>query len=210
LFAKNVLMTAQRDFCLGNSLSRSDTGEIETMSRVGKKPIILPKGVEITFDGTMLLVKGPKGELRRLIHPKVQLDIDGSQILVTNADNSKESRSLYGLFRSLIANMVLGVTEGFKKTLEVIGVGYRVERSGNQLVFNLGYSHPIAYDIPTGIDAQIDQRNKVVLSGIDKELLGSTAAKIRSFRAPEPYKGKGVKYFEEKIRRKAGKTGVKK
>jgi len=180
------------------------------MSRVGRKPIMVPKGVEITFDGTMLLVRGPKGELRRLIHPKVQLDVDGSQILVTNADNSKESRSLYGLFRSLIANMVLGVTEGFKKTLEVIGVGYRVERSGNQLVFHLGYSHPIAYDIPTGIDAQIDQRNRVVLSGIDKELLGSTAAKIRGFRTPEPYKGKGIKYFEEKIRRKAGKTGVKK
>jgi large subunit ribosomal protein L6 len=208
--AKDVLMIAQRDFRLGNSVSRPDPGEMKTMSRVGKKPIMVPKGVEVTFDGTMLWVKGPKGELRREIHPRVRLDIDGSQILVTNADNSKESRSLYGLFRSLIANMVLGVTEGFKKSLEVIGVGYRVERSGNQLVFHLGYSHPIAYNIPTGIDAQIDQRNRVVLSGVDKELLGSTAAKIRSFRTPEPYKGKGVKYFEERIRRKAGKTGVKK
>ena len=125
------------------------------------------------------------------------------------SDNSKESKALSGLFRSLIANMVLGVSERFKKTLEIIGVGYRVELSGNQLVFNLGYSNPIRYDIPPGIEVQLDQKNKVILSGIDKELLGITAAKIRSFRPPEPYKGKGVKYFDEKVRRKAGKTGVK-
>jgi len=179
------------------------------MSRVGKKSIIVPKDVEVKFDGEMLSVKGPKGELRRLIHPKVQLNINDSQILLSIFDNSKESNSLFGLFRSLIANMVLGVTEGFKKTLEIIGVGYRVELSGNKLVFNLGYSNPITYDIPKGIEIQLDQKNKVVLSGIDKELLGITAAKIRSFRTPEPYKGKGVKYLEETIRRKAGKTGVK-
>jgi large subunit ribosomal protein L6 len=179
------------------------------MSRVGKKSIIVPKDVEVKFDGEMLSVKGPKGELRRLIHPKVKLNIDDSQILLSIFDNSKESNSLFGLFRSLIANMVLGVTEGFKKTLEIIGVGYRVELSGNKLVFNLGYSNPITYDIPKGIEIQLDQKNKVVLSGIDKELLGITAAKIRSFRTPEPYKGKGVKYLEETIRRKAGKTGVK-
>lgn len=179
------------------------------MSRVGKKSIIVPKDVEVKFDGEMLSVKGPKGELRRLIHPKVKLNINDSQILLSIFDNSKESNSLFGLFRSLIANMVLGVTEGFKKTLEIIGVGYRVELSGNKLVFNLGYSNPITYDIPKGIEIQLDQKNKVVLSGIDKELLGITAAKIRSFRTPEPYKGKGVKYLEETIRRKAGKTGVK-
>ena len=180
------------------------------MSRVGKKPIVVPEGVKIAFDGTMLSVKGPRGELQRLIHPKVQLSIDGSQIQVSIADYSKESQSIYGLFRSLVANMVAGVTEGFRRTLEIVGVGYRVELSGNQLVFHLGYSHPISYDLPSGIQAQIEQRNRVVLSGIDKELLGDTAAKIRGFRAPEPYKGKGVKYLEEKIRRKAGKTGVKK
>jgi len=179
------------------------------MSRVGKKSIIVPKDVEVKFDGEMLSVKGPKGELRRLIHPKVKLNINGSQILLSIFDNSKESKSLFGLFRSLIANMVLGVTEGFKKSLELIGVGYRVELTGNKLVFNLGYSNPITYDIPKGIEIQLDQKNKVVLSGIDKELLGITAAKIRSFRTPEPYKGKGVKYLEETIRRKAGKTGVK-
>jgi large subunit ribosomal protein L6 len=179
------------------------------MSRVGKKPIIVPKEVEVRLDGEILSVKGPKGELRRLIHPKVGLDINGSQITLSISDNTKESRSISGLFRSLIANMVLGVTEGFKKSLELIGVGYKVERSGNQLVFNLGYSNPIKYDIPKGIDVQLDQKSKIVLSGIDKELLGTVAAKIRSFRPPEPYKGKGVKYLGELVRRKAGKAGVK-
>ena len=180
------------------------------MSRVGKRPIVVPEGVEVAFDGSMLSVKGPKGQLQRIIHPKVQLSIEASQIQVSIADHSKESQSLYGLFRSLVANMVAGVTEGFRKTLEIVGVGYRVELSGNQLVFHLGYSHPINYDLPSGIQAQIEQRNRVVLSGIDKELLGDTAARIRGFRAPEPYKGKGIKYLEEKIRRKAGKTGAKK
>jgi large subunit ribosomal protein L6 len=179
------------------------------MSRIGKKPIILPKEVEITYEGRTLSAKGPKGELNCLIHPKIELDIDKSQITVSISDNSKESKSLYGLFRSLIANMVLGVNEGFKKTLEIIGVGYRVELSGNQLIFNLGYSNPIKYNIPRGIEAQLDQKNKVILSGIDKELLGVTAAEIRNFRVPEPYKGKGIKYLEEKVRRKAGKTGAK-
>ncbi len=179
------------------------------MSRVGKKPIIVPKEVEVRLDGEILSVKGPKGELRRLIHPKVGLDINGSQITLSISDNTKESRSISGLFRSLIANMVLGVTEGFKKSLELIGVGYKVEHSGNQLVFNLGYSNPIKYDIPKGIDVQLDQKSKIVLSGIDKELLGTVAAKIRSFRPPEPYKGKGVKYLGELVRRKAGKAGVK-
>jgi large subunit ribosomal protein L6 len=179
------------------------------MSRVGRKPIIVPKEVEVRLDGEILSVKGPKGELRRFIHPKVGLDINGSQITLSISDNTKESRSISGLFRSLIANMVLGVTEGFKKSLELIGVGYKVEHSGNQLVFNLGYSNPIKYDIPKGIDVQLDQKSKIVLSGVDKELLGTVAAKIRSFRPPEPYKGKGVKYLGELVRRKAGKAGVK-
>ncbi|MEE8299860.1 MAG: 50S ribosomal protein L6 [Desulfatiglandales bacterium] len=179
------------------------------MSRVGKKPIIIPKEVEVRLDGEILSVKGPKGELSRLIHPKVGLDINGSQITLSISDNTKESSAISGLFRSLIANMVLGVTEGFKKSLELIGVGYKVEHSGNQLVFNLGYSNPIKYDIPKGIDVQLDQKTKLVLSGIDKELLGTVAAKIRSFRPPEPYKGKGVKYLGELVRRKAGKAGVK-
>lgn len=179
------------------------------MSRVGKKPIVVPQGVEIQFDGETLTVKGPKGELRHPIHRRVKVQIDDSQISLSISDDSKKSRSLFGLFRTLIGNMVVGVTEGFRKTLEISGVGYRVELSGNHLVLSLGYSNPITYDIPKGIDAQLDQRNKVILSGIDKELLGTTAAKIRSLRPPEPYKGKGVKYLEERIRRKAGKTGIK-
>jgi large subunit ribosomal protein L6 len=179
------------------------------MSRLGKKPIIAPKGVEIQFDGKILTVRGPKGELRRPIHPRVKLQIDDSRISLSISDDSKKSRSLFGLFRTLIHNMVVGVTEGFQRTLEISGVGYRVELSGNQLVLNLGYSEPITYDIPKGVNAQLDQKNKVILSGVDKELLGATAAKIRALRTPEPYKGKGVKYLGERIRRKAGKTGIK-
>ena len=180
------------------------------MSRIGKRPIVVPKGVEIQFDGKTLTVKGPKGELRRSIHPRVEVRIDDSRISLSTSDDSKKSRSLFALFRTLIGNMVVGVTEGFQRTLEISGVGYRVEISGNHLVLNLGYSNPITYDIPKGVNAQLEQRNRIILSGIDKELLGATAAKIRSLRAPEPYKGKGVKYLEERIRRKAGKTGVKK
>jgi large subunit ribosomal protein L6 len=179
------------------------------MSRVGKRPIILPKGAEVRFDGDLLSVRGPKGELQRPIHPRVKVAIDDSQIQLSISDDSKESKSLFGLFRSLIDNMVVGVTEGFQRTIEVSGVGYRVEQSGDKLVLNLGYSTPVTYDIPKGIKVGIDQKNKIVLSGIDKELLGVTAAKLRGFRPPEPYKGKGVKYLEERIRRKAGKTGIK-
>jgi len=180
------------------------------MSRIGKRPIAVPNGVEIRFDDKMLTVKGPKGELQRSVHPNVDLQIDDSQIWVSISDNSKKSRSLFGLFRTLINNMVVGVTEGFQKTLEINGVGYRAELSGNQLILNLGYSNPITYDIPQGISARIEQRNRIILSGIDKELIGATASKIRGLRGPEPYKGKGVKYLEERIKRKAGKTGIKK
>jgi large subunit ribosomal protein L6 len=180
------------------------------MSRIGKRPIAVPNGVEIRFDDKMLTVKGPKGELQRSVHPNVDLQIDDSQISVSISDNSKKSRSLFGLFRTLINNMVVGVTDGFQKTLEINGVGYRAEVSGNQLILNLGYSNPITYDIPQGISAQIEQRNRIILTGIDKNLIGATASKIRALREPEPYKGKGVKYLEERIRRKAGKTGIKK
>jgi large subunit ribosomal protein L6 len=180
------------------------------MSRIGKRPIAIPNGVEIRFDDKMLTVKGPRGELRRAIHPNVDLEIEDSRISVSISDDSKKSRSLFGLFRTLINNMVAGVTKGFQKTLEISGVGYRAEVSGNQLVLNLGYSKPITYPIPAGINAKIEQRNRIILSGIDKELVGATASKIRALRPPEPYKGKGVKYLEERIRRKAGKTGIKK
>ncbi|MEA3361031.1 MAG: 50S ribosomal protein L6 [Thermodesulfobacteriota bacterium] len=179
------------------------------MSRVGKKAVVVPKDVKVQFDGLKLSVKGPKGELNRTIHPSVKLDINDANISLSISDKSKESESLYGLFRSLISNMVEGVSNGFKKTLEIIGVGYRVELSGRQLVFNLGYSNPVTFDIPKGIEAQVEKKNILTLFGIDKELLGDTAATIRSLRPPEPYKGKGIKYLEEKIRRKAGKAGAK-
>jgi large subunit ribosomal protein L6 len=178
------------------------------MSRIGKRPILIPENVEIKLEGNLLRVKGPKGELERLIDPKVQVNIDGDRIFVLAADESRQSRSLHGLFTVLIGNMVTGVSNGFVKVLEIAGVGYRAELKGRTAVFSLGYSHPIDFELPEGIEADVE-RTKVVLKGIDKELLGMTAAKIRSFRPPEPYKGKGIKYADEIIRRKAGKAGAK-
>ena len=178
------------------------------MSRIGKRPIPIPKDVETKLDGDLLTVKGPKGELTRRIHPKVQVNIESDSIVTTVADGTREVRSLHGLSRVLIANMVKGVTDGFERILEIVGVGYRAELKGRTAVFNLGYSHPISLDLPEGIDVKIE-KTKIQLSGIDKHLLGMTAAKIRSLRKPEPYKGKGIKYAEEKIRRKAGKAGAK-
>jgi large subunit ribosomal protein L6 len=177
------------------------------MSRVGKKPILIPEGVEIKLTEDLIKVKGPKGELSRRVHPKVRVEMDGDKALISVAEKTRESDSLHGLFRILINNMVTGVTKGFERTLEIVGVGYRAELNGRTAVFNLGYSHPINFELPEGIDARIE-KTKVVLHGIDKELLGKTAAKIRSFRKPEPYKGKGIKYENETIRRKAGKAGA--
>jgi len=177
------------------------------MSRIGKRPIPIPKDVEVKIQGDLLSVKGPKGELKRRVHPNVSVRKDGNQISVHTADESREARSLHGLFGALIYNMVIGVTKGFEKVLEIVGVGYRVELKGRTAVFNLGYSHPINFQLPDGIEANI-QKSKIVLSGIDKELLGMTAAKIRGLRAPEPYKGKGIKYADEIIRKKAGKAGA--
>ncbi len=178
------------------------------MSRIGKKPIAIPKGVEVRLKGDQLIIKGPKGELNLNVHPDVKLDMEGDSISVSVVDETRESRSIHGLFRVLIDNMVTGVTKGFERVLEIVGVGYRAELKGRTAVFNLGYSHPINFELPEGIDAKIE-KTKITLSGIDRELLGMTAAKIRSFRKPEPYKGKGIKYAGEMIRRKAGKAGAK-
>ena len=178
------------------------------MSRIGKMPVPIPTGVQVDFKDDLLVVKGPKGQLQRKIHPKVKIDNADGQIIVSLVEPSPGSDAFQGLFRSLIANMVHGVSQGFEKSLEIVGVGYRAELSGRTATFHLGYSHPIHFDLPDGIDAQID-RTRITLSSIDKELLGQTAATIRSFRKPEPYKGKGIKYVEEVIRRKAGKTGAK-
>lgn len=178
------------------------------MSRVGKKPVVIPKGVNVALEGDSFVAKGPKGELRRRIHPKMQVRVEADSIVLTPEDDSKESRSLHGLSRVLIDNMVTGVSTGFQKVLEIVGVGYRAEMRGRTAVLNLGYSHPVEFELPEGIDAVID-KGKMTVSGIDRELVGMTCAKIRALRPPEPYKGKGVKYAGETIRRKAGKAGAK-
>lgn len=178
------------------------------MSRIGKMPIEIPKDVKVDINDELISIKGPKGELKRTINPKVRLNIENDQILVKVDDDSKDTKSCHGLFRALVANMVKGVTQGFERMLEIVGVGYRAEVSGRTATFHLGYSHPVVFELPEGIEANID-KSKITLTGIDKELLGRTAAKIRSFRKPEPYKGKGIKYADEFIKRKAGKSGAK-
>ena len=178
------------------------------MSRIGKRPIPIPKDVKVNLEGNVLVVAGPRGELKRKIDPEVSLSIGKDQIAVSVNDASKRANAFHGLYRALIANMVTGVSQGFERVLEIVGVGYRAELSGKTATFHLGYSHPINFELPKGIDAKIE-RTKITLLGIDKELLGKTAAKIRAFREPEPYKGKGIKYSDEIVRRKAGKTGAK-
>jgi large subunit ribosomal protein L6 len=179
------------------------------MSRVGKKIIDLPSKTSIDFKNRELVVKGEKGTLTRTIHPAVDLTITDNTILVTIEQEDRKTRSLQGLTRSLVANMVDGVSKGFERTLEINGIGYRAEMKGKSIVLNLGYSHPIDFPLPDGIDATVDKNNVIKLFGIDKEKVGQTAASIRKLRKPEPYKGKGVKYAEEYIQRKAGKTGTK-
>ena len=178
------------------------------MSRIGKKPIPIPKDVKVKMDGDLLTVTGPKGNLQRKVDPRIRVQADGDQIVLVVTEETRQSRALHGLTRALVANMVTGVSRGFERVLEIVGVGYRAEMSGKNLVLHLGYSHPITFPLPDGVDARIE-KTKITLGGIDKEVLGLTAAKVRGFRQPEPYKGKGIKYVEETIRRKAGKTGVK-
>ena len=177
------------------------------MSRIGKMPIPIPKDVSVDLKGSLITVKGPKGELKQVIHPKVTVITEDNQVLVSVGDDTKESKSLHGLFRSLIANLVTGVTSWFEKALDIVGVGYRAELSGNTATFHLGYSHPIIFELPDGIKAKID-KTRITINGIDKELVGRTAAKIRGFRKPEPYKGKGIRYINETVKRKAGKTAA--
>ena len=179
------------------------------MSRIGKLPIEIPKGVILTFNDSVLTVQGPNGKLIRQIMPCVTLDISEISILVTRNDDCTSTRAAHGLTRTLINNMVIGVTKGFQTDLEINGVGYRAEVKGKELVLSLGYSHPVNFPIPDGIDINVEKMTKLAVKGFDKELVGQTAAKIRSFREPEPYKGKGIKYANETILRKAGKTGKK-
>ena len=181
------------------------------MSRIGRMPIELPAGVEVQIgDNNVVTVKGPKGSLTQQLHPAMSFNQEGNVIHVTRPNDLKENRALHGLTRSLLHNMVVGVTEGFKKELDVNGVGYRVAKEGKKLVMNLGYSHQVVVEEPEGITIDVPNPNKIVISGADKQKVGQFAAEVREKRPPEPYKGKGIKYTDEVIRRKEGKTGVKK
>ena len=180
------------------------------MSRIGRKPIAIPAGVEVKVDAAnVVTVKGPKGTLSQKINPIISVEINGSEVLVTRPNDEKEARSLHGLSRTLINNMVIGVTEGYKKELEVNGVGYRVQKQGDTLVMNLGYSHQVFVKEIPGITIEAPGPNQIIISGADKQLVGQFAAEVREKRPPEPYKGKGIKYTTEHIRRKEGKAGGK-
>ena len=177
------------------------------MSRIGKKPIEIPKGVEVKIDGNSVLVKGPKGSLQRTFASEIGIRREDGSIIVSPVQEGKDVGALHGLTRTLISNMIEGVTKGFERILEISGVGYKALVQGRNIVLNLGFSHQITYSLPVGIDASIEKQTIVTLKGIDKELLGQVASTMRGLRSPEPYKGKGIKYREEKIIRKVGKAG---
>lgn len=179
------------------------------MSRIGKKPISLPKGVEVKRDGSLVTVKGPKGALTQVFPEEIIFVQEDDQMLVQRPSEDKKHRALHGLSRALLANMVEGVTNGFEKKLELVGVGYRAQLQGKKLVISIGFSHPVEVDPPEGIEFEVPAVTKITVKGIDKQLVGNTAAHIRAIRKPEPYKGKGIKYENEVIRRKAGKAGAK-
>lgn len=179
------------------------------MSRIGKLPISIPDTVKVELQDHTVSVKGPKGTLSMVAHPAMDVRVQDRQVLCGRPSDTKFHKALHGLTRSLIANMVEGVTRGFERKLELVGVGYRAAVQGQNLTMTLGYSHPIIYPIPQGIRIEVKDQTQLTVSGTDKQLVGAVAAKVRSFRPPEPYKGKGVKYADERIRRKAGKTGAK-
>jgi len=180
------------------------------MSRIGRMPIAIPADVIVTIDDSNLVsVKGPKGELTRAIHKDMILTLEDSVLVVTRPSDEKEHRSLHGLTRTLLSNMVEGVTKGFTKTLEIVGVGFRAAKVNNKLALTLGFSHPLEVEVPVGMGIDVPAPNKIIISGINKEEVGALAAKIRKYREPEPYKGKGVRYEGEVVRRKAGKAGAK-
>jgi len=180
------------------------------VSRIGKMPIVIPAGVEVKLDaGNFVTVKGPKGTLERKLVEEITVEIEGAEIKVTRPNDLKRMRSLHGLTRTLISNMVVGVTDGYKKTLEINGTGWRAAKAGNKLTLTLGYSHPVEMEDPAGLEIVVEGNNRIHVSGINKEQVGQYAADIRAKRPPEPYKGKGIKYSDERIRRKAGKSGKK-
>ena len=179
------------------------------MSRIGRNPIAVPAGVEVKVDGSTVTVKGPKGTLTRTVHSNMKVELDGAVVTVTRPDDSNLNKSLHGLTRTLIANMVEGVEKGYKKELDVNGVGYRVAMQGKDLVLNIGFSHQVIMPLPEGITVETPSANKIVISGPDKQVVGQFAAEIRSVREPEPYHGKGIRYAGEFVRRKEGKAGKK-
>ncbi|MFC4601514.1 50S ribosomal protein L6 [Cohnella hongkongensis] len=180
------------------------------MSRIGRKPIQVPNGVNVNLDNNVITIKGPKGTLSRALHGDMKVSYESDVISVERPSDNKLHRALHGTTRSVVANMVSGVTEGYSKNLELVGVGYRASKSGEKLVLNVGYSHPVEFLPEKGIEFEVPAQNKIIVKGIDKELVGATAAKIRAVREPEPYKGKGIKYENERILRKEGKAGKKK
>jgi large subunit ribosomal protein L6 len=177
------------------------------MSRIGRLPIEIPAGVTVSVDGSAVTVSGPKGELALKVASPIEVKVEDAQVLVTRPDDERESRSLHGLTRTLISNQIIGVTQGYTKGLEVVGTGYRVAQKGSSVEFALGFSHPVMIDPPAGITLTVEGNNKLTVSGIDKQAVGEAAANIRKIRKPEPYKGKGVRYAGEIVRRKAGKAG---
>lgn len=180
------------------------------MSRIGKQLINIPSGVDVKVDNSVILVKGPKGELKQTLHDKVTVEIKDNIITVkVKNENNKQERSLWGLFASLIINMITGVTEGFSKELEISGVGFKAAATGKKLTLNVGFSHPVDFAVAEGIDVKVEG-NKITVSGIDKQIVGEVAAQIRKVKKPEPYKGKGIKYIDEQVRRKAGKAAASK
>jgi len=179
------------------------------MSRIGNKPITVPDGVEVKIDGQKVTVKGPKGTLERDVHENMKLELNGNVLTVSRPNDEPKNRSLHGLTRTLLNNMIQGTVNGFERKLEINGVGYRAQKQGNKLVLNLGYSHPVEMDAPEGITFDVPSQTEIIVKGIDKELVGQTAAVIRTKRPPEVYRGKGIKYAEEVIRRKEGKAGKK-
>ena len=178
------------------------------MSRVGKKPIEIPSNVKVNLDGKTVKVEGPKGKLEERMHQRMSAEVNENQLIVSRPSDNKLDKSLHGLTRSLIQNMVIGVTEGYKKELEIHGVGMRAQLQGKRIVLQLGFSHPVNYDIPEGISVVVPKPTQIEIAGIDKQLVGEVAAEIRHFYKPEPYKGKGIRYKGEHVRRKAGKTVV--
>jgi large subunit ribosomal protein L6 len=179
------------------------------MSRIGKAPILLPDKVEVSINGQEVSVKGPLGSLTRTFRPEVKITLSDKQLLVTRVNETREARSLHGLSRTLLNNMVVGVSQGFTKNLEIIGVGYRAQMQGKVLTLQLGYSHPVTLEPPAGVEIVVEANTKLAVKGIDKQAVGDIASHIRGFRPPEPYKGKGIRYLGERVRRKVGKAGKK-